>query len=137
MCDTLQTHLGAYEAQMEAMEFRKAAGELRAMWAAGNEYLQRAEPWAKFKTDPAAAAQIVRLALNLVRFYGIVSQPFLPHTAATLAEAMETRDTAWPTDVRRALSTLIPGHGFKTPEVLFAKITDEQREDWEQRFAGT
>ncbi|MEM7613770.1 MAG: methionine--tRNA ligase [Pseudomonadota bacterium] len=137
LCDTLQTHLGAYEAQMEAMEFRKAAGELRAMWAAGNEYLQRAEPWTKFKTDPEAAAQIVRLALNLVRFYGIVSQPFLPHTAATLAEAMETQDTAWPTDVRRALSTLTPGHGFKTPEVLFAKITDEQREDWEQRFAGT
>jgi methionyl-tRNA synthetase len=29
------------------------------------------------------------------------------------------------------------GHGFTVPEVLFAKITDEQREDWQARFAGT
>ena len=35
---------------------RRAAAELRAIWVAGNEYLQRAEPWAVFKTDPERAA---------------------------------------------------------------------------------
>jgi len=38
----LQTRLGAYEAAMDGIEIRKAASELRAMWAAGNECVVRA-----------------------------------------------------------------------------------------------
>ena len=52
----LTTRIRAYEANMEAMEVRKAAGELRAIWVAGNEYLQSAAPWTVVKTDPEAAA---------------------------------------------------------------------------------
>ena len=29
------------------------------------------------------------------------------------------------------------GHAFSVPENLFAKITDEQREEWTERFKGT
>jgi methionyl-tRNA synthetase len=29
-----------------------------------------------------------------------------------------------------------PGMAFTVPDVLFAKITDEQRADWEARFSG-
>jgi methionyl-tRNA synthetase len=43
-----------YEAHMDAIEVRKAAAELRAIWVAGNEYLQEAAPWSTFKTDPTA-----------------------------------------------------------------------------------
>jgi methionyl-tRNA synthetase len=35
-----------------------------------------------------------------------------------------------------ALSALPAGHPFTVPDVLFAKITDEDREAWEIRFAG-
>ena len=44
---------------MEAIDIRKAAAELRGIWVAGNEYLQEAEPWAVFKTDPEQAAAII------------------------------------------------------------------------------
>jgi len=36
----LQTKLKAFEDHMDAMEVRKSAAELRAIWVAGNEYLQ-------------------------------------------------------------------------------------------------
>src|SRR5262249_16852759 len=49
----------------EQMEFRKAAAETRALWVAGNEYLQAAAPWTAIKTDQAAAAIGVRTGLNL------------------------------------------------------------------------
>ena len=78
----LQEKLDAYEAHMEAMEIRKAAAELRAIWVAGNEYLQAAAPWAAYKQDPARAAAIVRLSLNLIRFYAVLSAPFIPDAAA-------------------------------------------------------
>ena len=31
---------------------------------------------------------------------------------------------------------LAPGHAFTVPEVLFAKISDESRAEWEERFKG-
>ena len=49
---------------------------------------------------------------------------------------MNTLDMEWPDDVKAALAALPEGHAFSVPEVLFAKITDEQREDWQERFAG-
>ena len=57
--------------------------------------------------------------------------------AATLFKDMNTLDTEWPTDMATALSALPEGHEFTVPENLFAKIADDQREDWETRFAGT
>ena len=122
---------------MQTMEVRKSAQELRAIWAAGNEYLQSVAPWTTFKTDPEKAAMQVRLGLNLIRFYAVLSAPFIPEASARMLSAMNTLDTGWPTDVAEALSALPAGHAFTVPEVLFAKITDDQREEWQARFAGT
>ena len=114
----------------------KAASELRAIWVAGNEYLQTAAPWAKFKEDPEAAAVVIRLSLNLIRLYAVLSAPFIPDASATLLKAMNTDDDSWPDDIAQALETLPAGHTFTVPEVTFAKITDDQREEWQEKFAG-
>ncbi len=136
----LATRTHAYQAHMDAMEIRKSAQELRAIWVAGNEYLQATAPWAAFKQDPARAAAIIRLSLNLIRLYAVLSAPFIPDAADTMLAAMNTQDRSWPDDtedgMEKALQTLPPGHEFKVPEVLFAKITDARREDWQARFAG-
>ena len=121
---------------MEAMEVRKASTELRALWVAGNEYLQSAAPWSVFKEDPARAAAQIRLALNLIRVYAVLSAPFIPDAAARMLSAMNTLDMDWPSDMAEALAALPAGHGFSVPDVLFGKISDEEREDWQGRFAG-
>ncbi|MEI4470002.1 methionine--tRNA ligase [Frigidibacter sp. MR17.24] len=136
LIDELGPRIRAYEGFMEAMEVRKAASELRAIWVAGNEYLQSAAPWTVIKTEPERAAAMVRLSLNLVRLYAVLSEPFIPDAAATMLAAMKTDDRSWPGDVAQALSVLPAGHAFETPEVLFGKITDEQREDWAAQFSG-
>ena len=133
----LTTRLADYERFMDEKEVRKAATELRAIWVAGNEYLQSAAPWTVFKTDPAQAAAQTRLALNLVRLYAVLSAPFIPDAAETMLAAMQTEDRSWPSDIAAALTLLPVGHAFATPEVLFRKIADEEREDWQKRFAGT
>ena len=133
----ITTRLRDYETHMNAIDVRKAAAELRAIWVAGNEYLQSAAPWSTFKEDPETAAAQVRLGLNLIRLYAVLSAPFIPSTATRMMEAMQTSDDTWPADVEEALSHLTAGHEFSVPDVLFAKITDEQREEWQDRFAGT
>ncbi|MFZ1662678.1 MAG: class I tRNA ligase family protein, partial [Paracoccaceae bacterium] len=132
----LETRVRTYERLMEEMEVRKAALELRAIWVAGNEYLQSAAPWTVHKTDPDAAAAIVRLSLNLVRLYAILSEPFIPDAAAQMLRDMGTTESSWPGAVARALEVLPVGHAFAVPEVLFRKISDEEREDWAKRFSG-
>ncbi|MEK9733144.1 MAG: methionine--tRNA ligase [Paracoccaceae bacterium] len=126
----------AYEGFMESMEVRKAAAELRAIWVAGNEYLQSAAPWSTFKENPQQSGAQTRLALNLIRFYAVVSSPFIPDAAAAMMSAMKTQDASWPQDVKAALGALPAGHAFEVPEVTFRKITDDEREEWKMRFAG-
>ncbi len=126
----------AFEGYMDAIEVRRAAAELRSIWVAGNEYLQAAAPWTTIKTDPVMAAMQVRLGLNLVRFYAVLSAAFIPDASAELMAAMHTEDATWPDDVPAALQLLAPGHAFTVPEVTFRKITDDERADWQTRFAG-
>ena len=132
----LTTRMRAYEGHMAAMEVRKSAQELRAIWVAGNEYLQTAAPWSTFKEDPEKAAGQIRLALNLIRLYAVVSEPFIPDATATLLAAMQTDDTTWPDNVVAALEALQPGHAFTVPDVTFRKISDDEREEWQEKFAG-
>jgi methionyl-tRNA synthetase len=132
----LSTRMCAYEQHMQNMEVRKSAQELRAIWVAGNEYLQNAAPWSTFKEDPEKAAAQIRLALNLIRFYSVISAPFIPDASATLMAAIQTEDTDWPDDVNAALTALAPGHAFTVPGVTFRKITDDEREEWQEKFAG-
>jgi methionyl-tRNA synthetase len=136
LIEKLQAGLTAYEREMEAIEVRKASNELRALWVMGNEYLQSAAPWSVFKEDPDRAAAQIRLALNLIRVYAVLSAPFIPDAAARMLSAMNTLDTEWPGDMQAALTALPAGHAFTVPDVLFAKISDDDRESWQEKFAG-
>jgi methionyl-tRNA synthetase len=132
----LGSRITTYSALMEEMEVRKAAAELRGIWVVGNEYLQSAAPWTVVKTDPDRAQAMVRLALNLIRVYAILSRPFIPDAAAAMMSAMGSDDWTWPEDISAALRTLPVGQAFTVPENLFRKITDEERADWQTRFSG-
>jgi methionyl-tRNA synthetase len=137
LIETLNARIRTYEALMDAMEVRKSAQELRAIWVLGNEYLQSAAPWVTIKEDPERAAMQTRLGLNLIRLYAVLSAPFIPDASAAMLAALHSDNAAWPEgDLGAWLGALPAGHAFTVPEVLFGKITDEQREDWQTRFAG-
>ena len=136
LIDELNSRIRTYEQYMDTMEVRKSAAELRAIWVAGNEYLQAAAPWSTFKENPDQAAAQIRMALNLIRLYAVLSAPFMPDASETLMGAMQTEDDSWPADVQTALEALAPGHAFTVPDVTFRKITDDERDAWKERFAG-
>ena len=136
LIDNLQLRLDAYQNHMEAVDVRKSAAELRAIWVLGNEYLQSAEPWAIFKDDPNAAAATVRMSLNLIALYGQLSEPFIPDASEILQSAMGQDGPSWPESVKDTLGQLKAGDVFTVPDNLFTKITDEQRLTWNKKFSG-
>ncbi|PCI52844.1 MAG: methionine--tRNA ligase [Alphaproteobacteria bacterium] len=136
-------------AYYEAMEFRKAAAETRAIWAAGNEYLTQAAPWTHYKTDVDAAAIGVRVGLNLAALFGILAQPIVPDAAEKILAALnipqnnrtwgfgaENSDADWKVVVTAILDALPHGLAVVAPDVLFAKIEDADVEQWSARFGG-
>ncbi|WP_250405252.1 methionine--tRNA ligase [Streptomyces cellostaticus] len=131
--------LAEYETQMEALQFRKAAAALRALWSAGNSYLEEKAPWLEIKTDKDGAALTLRTAMNLIHLYAVVSEPLIPATARAMRAAFTLADdtASWVSaDEARALSTVPAGTPFTVPPVLFAKLTDEDLETYKERFGG-
>lgn len=130
--------LAELTAQFEAIEVRKSAQALRALWVLGNEYLQAAAPWTAIKTDPARAAAIVRTAINLAGFYARVSAPVIPFAAAAIVEALgESGSLAWPSTAGRDELARIPaGRPITVPPVLFRKIEAADIAAWSERFGA-
>ncbi|MEW2518547.1 methionine--tRNA ligase [Actinacidiphila alni] len=131
--------LAEYEGHMETLQFRKAAQSLRALWSAGNSYLEEKAPWMEIKTDQDGAALTLRTAMNLIHLYAVVSEPFIPASAAAMraAFALPGDDARWVTaDEVRALDAVPAGTPFTVPPVLFAKISDEDLAAYIERFGG-
>lgn len=139
LAQELSKRLATLTALHEAMEFRKAAAETRALWALGNEYLQEAAPWTAIKTDAAAAAVGVRTGLNFVCVCAIIAQPFIPDAAGVVLEALgvPSKNRMWPlADDKSLLDALPRGLPITPPEVLFKKIEDADVAAWAQRFGA-
>ncbi|MFE7624449.1 methionine--tRNA ligase [Streptomyces castrisilvae] len=131
--------LAEYEGHMEGLQFRKAAQALRALWSAGNSYLEEKAPWLEIKTDQEGAALTLRTAMNLIHLYAVVSEPFIPSSARAMREAFALADdtATWVSaDEARALASVPAGTAFTVPPVLFAKITDEDLDAWRSRFGA-
>ncbi|MDT0436827.1 MULTISPECIES: methionine--tRNA ligase [Streptomyces] len=131
--------LAEYEEQMAALQFRKAASALRALWSAGNSYLEEKAPWLEIKTDKDAAALTLRTAMNLIHLYAVVSEPLIPAASKAMREAFALpEDTAtWVSqEEAKSLTTLTPGIAFTVPPVLFAKLTDDDLAAYKERFGG-
>jgi methionyl-tRNA synthetase len=136
----LEGRVKTYRDHFEAMEFRKALGELRAIWVAGNEYLTRAAPWTAIKTDRDRAAVGVRMGLNLAHLFAHLAWPIIPESAKKIHDSFGETPAIipWPDDTMAALlDQFEPGQVIPVPDVLFAKITDEQVAEWTSRFGGT
>jgi len=135
----IDRRLAELTAHHEAMEFRKAAAETRALWALGNEYLQEAAPWTAIKSDRDGAAVGVRVGLNLCGLYALIAAPFMPETAAKILDALHIPPDrrAWPGGAAQALLDALPrGLAITPPDVLFRKIENEDVAAWRARFGG-
>jgi methionyl-tRNA synthetase len=127
-----------YESHLRGMEFRKAAQSLKALWSAGNLYLDERAPWHLIKHDRETTAMVLRTAINLISLIALTSWPVIPFTAEQLFEALhlsESERDSTP-DTGLALDVLSPGRPFDVPPPLFRKIDDDEVARLAEQFGG-
>ena len=140
LINTLKTRVADYFKYMDEMEFRKATNELRAIWVEGNNYISSTEPWMVIKEDQKRAETILRICLNLVRIYAILSAPIMPQTAEKMLSKFNLQMKDMPSlkgfDVAKEINALPVGTAFEAGEALFERITPEQMQELQQKYGG-
>ena len=136
----LQEKADNYCKYMEGLEFKKAMNELRAIWADGNNYISVTEPWTVIKTDPARAAAILRVCLNLIRIYALLSAPVMPETSAKILAKFGLNAADMPVlkgfNAAKEIEALQPGHKFEVGDALFERIAPEKTEELKAKYGS-
>ena len=134
----LQTRVNDYIKYMTEMEFRKALGELRAIWVEGNNYISVTEPWTVIKTDEERAKVILRVCINLVRIFAILSAPIMPTVAQNMLDKLgQSMSSLKDFDVRKEISALKGGEKFEVGEMLFERIAPEKIDELKAKYGSS
>ncbi len=136
----LQQHTDDYFKYMNELEFRKALNELRAIWVEGNNYISVTEPWAVIKTDAERAAAILRVCINLIRIFAILSAPIMPDVAAKMLDKLHLDAKDMPLlkgfNIAKEITAVKAGQPFEVGDMLFERITPEKVEELKQKYGS-
>lgn len=136
----LQQHTDDYFKYMNELEFRKALNELRAIWVEGNNYISVTEPWAVIKTDAERAAAILRVCINLIRIFAILSAPIMPDVAAKMLAKLHLDAKDMPLlkgfNIAKEIAAVKAGQPFEVGDMLFERITPEKVEELKQKYGS-
>lgn len=134
LAETINKNFADYTNALETCEFRRAIASLRELWAAGNEFIAKTEPWALVKTDKELAGAVLYECFQLIDFYARISAPFIPETAEKMLAIFETkRDFSWPKEYERRIPD---GELFAIPDNLFQMIDADKIAEMIAKYTG-
>jgi methionyl-tRNA synthetase len=111
-------------AAIENFKFREAINEWMSLARMGNKYLADNEPWKLINSNEERVKTIINVALQISCNLAILSEPFLPFTSLKLFNLLNLNPLKWASSNNS--NNLSDGHIINNPELLFAKIEDEQ-----------
>jgi methionyl-tRNA synthetase len=159
--DAVRAYEADITAKLERAELRDALRGIFELSSFANKTFQDGQPWRTREADPPAAAALIRNLCHVVRDIAVMIEPYMPAAARKIASffglAIETSPLAEgaaevPTggnsygssggSSRKGLSwdDLGRDQGIATvsrPEVLFAKLENDQIEALRERYSGS
>ena len=103
-------------------KFREALALVMDVARLGNKYLADTEPWKVIKTDVERTGTILNIGLQIAATLSIVSEPFMPFTAAKLSTGLGLSGLKW-SDAGNA-DLLTAGSPIESIGLLFDKIEE-------------
>jgi len=107
---------------IEQYRFREALQGVMDLARTGNKYLADTEPWKLMKNDPQRAGEILHTGLQICANLCALLQPFLPFTAASLAQMLNIEVPSW--NEAGNAEILSSGHSLGESRLLFSPIDD-------------
>mmetsp|Transcript_18275 Transcript_18275/g.20442 ORF Transcript_18275/g.20442 Transcript_18275/m.20442 type:complete len:139 (+) Transcript_18275:1802-2218(+) len=137
---------------MEAVKLKQGLAVAMKISTLCNGYFQETEPFKIFKTDFNRCSTVVNIALNALKFLCLTLEPFVPSFCAKIYEQLnltrtveddqligELRDQQSKDNFSastRLLAFLKEGQVINKPSPVFKLITEEQIEQWRDKFNG-
>ena len=127
--DAIKKYPGTIGNSLQRFRFREASQDLMNLARMGNKYLADEEPWKVIKENPERTSTILYVGLQVAAALAVLSEPFLPFTAAKLRKMLmlDPVDTApgWDSLVTNQI-LLREGHQIGKSELLFRKVEDAE-----------
>ena len=126
----LKKYPGIISSSIERYRFREAGQEVMNLARLGNKYLADEEPWKVIKQDEERVKTIMFVALQIASALAVLSEPFLPFTAAKLKQILNISQSStegsleWK-DISEKEVLLPAEHQINIAELLFSKVEDE------------
>ncbi len=119
---------------LDTCEFRASIVALRSLYAIGNEYMTKTEPWALIKNgDVTGAGAVLNECFQLIDLYARVSAPFIPDAAEKIQNVFATtHDLTWPCKYEHRITD---GDAFVIPENLFNRIDSDMVAKLTEQYA--
>jgi methionyl-tRNA synthetase len=120
------------EDKIEGCKFRDALFDIIDLSRAGNQYMQKKEPWIVAKSlaeNPDSQKLIdncLHICLQLTANLAVLINPFLPTTAKKMLGMMKVVDKMLDWENAGKLKLLSVGYSLREPQLLFRKIEDEE-----------
>jgi methionyl-tRNA synthetase len=108
---------------MKAYEFKGSVDAVMMLAAFGNSYIQTRAPWKLIKTDRAAAAQVIKNSIQIVKALALLIEPAMPETAQRCWKQLGFYDNVADHPVSDAIHP-VPEVCIKPPTPLFIKMED-------------
>ena len=121
----LQERTDNYLKYMEDMEFRN---------------ISTTEPWTVIKENPERAAAILRVCINLIRIFAVLSYPVMPAVAEQMLARLNLKPADMPAlkgfNIEKEIAALQPGHGFTVGDALFERISPERVQELKAKYGS-
>ena len=119
---------------LDACEFRNAISALRGLYAIGNEFMTKYEPWALVKNGQTErAGNVLNECMQLIDLFARVSAPFIPAAAEKIqAVFVDKNDLSWPKFYERRIKDDVE---FVVPENIFSRIDEDTVASMTEKYA--
>jgi len=107
----------------ETHSINKALDAIWRVVADANRYFAGQEPWALKKTDPARMETVLYVTAEVLRIIGIMVQPYMPASAASLLQLLSIDTNASFADLSKRL---VSGTPLPAPAPIFPRYVDEE-----------
>lgn len=131
----VNTILGEYVAEMEAVKLRAGLRKLMEISAKGNNLLAGRLDNANLTNFASRTQTIIGLALNLAYLVASLASPFMPSTATSIVEQLNAPLHSIPNTW--SPGALPGGHKIGKAAYLFTRIDEKKEDEWRLKYGGT